>query len=325
VEAPSAKAPATVQASVDAARELLRRNKAAGAWLDSVHMHVRYEYEQHGSNPGRGVYEGTQARHGKLFSWDRDETVTTLDGAVRNPGNGRHFNIFGKKLSADAYPMQGRLFPRVEPADEQERQQYLNLEQAGSFVEMRNARFAVDGKPAKTVADLLADAPDLRLRPEPDAVDGTPCRVVEGTTQFGRFTMWIDPARGHHTLKRVEEIRPGDDVRGEPFRNHLTSTIDQIKLERIGDVWVVVGGRVAQRTVDKDGDEVYAQTATCKRSDVKLKPDFAKLNAFAVSLPAGTLVTVYGRKGEPPVRYTWAAAKPVHVDKVMDALKPASE
>jgi hypothetical protein len=40
------------------AKQLLKKHKEASDWLKSVSMRVLYEYEQHGSNPGRGTKEG---------------------------------------------------------------------------------------------------------------------------------------------------------------------------------------------------------------------------------------------------------------------------
>jgi hypothetical protein len=315
---PAAAAAGQAAADAEPARELLRKNAEAGAWIESASMRYKYEYEQRGNNPGRGTYDGVISRDGDLFALVREQFVTSPDGSTQNPSNGRHRDVFGKEWYLHAYPAFGGSHARVRPVDEAERRTYRNLEQAGFFLDGRRARLAKDGDRDRTVAEVLAEAPDLRLRPEPEVIDGAECRVVEGTTPYGRFTLWIDPARGHHAIKCVDEIRPGDLLRGEPFKSHATTTVDEVKLEQVDGVWVVVSGRRVERTLDKSGAEVYGNTATCTRSEVKLKPDFAEIGAFEVNFTAGQIVRKGGQE-----RFRWTSAKPVHIDHIMDALEPA--
>jgi hypothetical protein len=260
-----------------------------------------------------------------MFSWMREEIAMSLDRKTKNPGNGWHADVFGKKLyvGSSPGPRRSELLASVRPVDEKELPMYRNLEQAGFFLDARSASIAGDGKKESTIGDLLGEAPDLQLRPNPEMIDGQSCRVVEGTTANGRYTLWIDPARGHHVLKYVHELRPGDDLRGKPFKGNLLNTVDGIKLERIDDVWIPVAGRSEQRTI-REGKEVYAQKCTCERSEIQLKPDFEAIGAFNVRLPAGTFLKVYRQTDLPDGRYKWTAA-PTHIDKVVEALKPATE
>jgi len=150
----------------------------------------------------------------------------------------------------------------------------------------------------------------------------------------GRYTLWIDPEHSYRiakaeVMKRADDlylreavkheygdlpsgVRPAAASKRPKTREEFSVVLDDVKFDRIGDLWVPIEARISMVT-RYDGGE---RTATCpkhiKRTRIDLDPDFLAINAFARDFPDGTRVFI---EETPGTRYVWQGGKPVAVER----------
>lgn len=127
----------------------------------------------------------------------------------------------------------------------------------------------------KTLCDVVEDTSAvLKLRENAELIDGHETYVLElKTPNLGHYTLWIDYNCGYN-LRRYVVRRTGSDlVRGRPLskpprpptrgapliyslaRSELTNTLDSVKIENIGGLFVPVEGRVVSHSIYTNGEE----------------------------------------------------------------------
>ena len=168
----------------------------------------------------------------------------------------------------------------------------------------------------------------LKLRENVEVIDGHETYVLEiETPNLGHYTLWIDYNCGYN-LRRYVVRRTGSDLlKGKPLstpprprapgspriysfaRSELTNTLDSVKIENIGGLFVPVEGRVVSHHIHTNGEE-RTRTWTLKRSEFDLNPDFDNYEkAFDTGIPDGTrVVSVDHGFGIP---YIWVDGKMV--------------
>jgi hypothetical protein len=173
------------------------------------------------------------------------------------------------------------------------------------------------------VAERLLEASDLRVRGK-EPVDGIPCILVEGTTPYGVFTMWLAQTKGCSPLKvackkgRDDLIDPQTKVsqadldpsllKGQPPVG-WSSVLDDVELLQKGDAYVAIAGRETESWRLSSGREL-PYSRRYKRTEVELKPKFKGTDAFVIDLPDGAPIT----KLDVPksgVLYEWRGGKVV--------------
>jgi hypothetical protein len=178
------------------------------------------------------------------------------------------------------------------------------------------------GSGHRSVADLLAQSSDLHLRNERETINGVPCVVVEGTSEYGKVTAWIAPEKGHNAMKWTIEKTPQHLFAEDSIsKQRLSAESWQVTFEvktiqgiaaKNSIIYVPELAMFTQRIDSRDGTP-DVDTYEYKISDVQLNPDFAALNAFRIELPEGT--RVFNREA-PGLRFQWKDGKPaVVVDK----------
>ena len=169
----------------------------------------------------------------------------------------------------------------------------------------------VPGGQHKDVAQLLAESADLSVRDASEEVEGVSCRVVEGSTPFGKVTAWIAPSLGHNAMKYVI-VKKGKDlyddqaVADQGIREWVME-LDAVKVADVGGVPVPVSGRLTLAIRMSDGKEdkmVYRYS----RKDIVLNPDFESMGAFQPKFPEGTRINLPGLVG----RFEWRHNTIVH-------------
>jgi hypothetical protein len=142
-----------------------------------------------------------------------------------------------------------------------------------------------NGPTAKTMQGMDS----ITVRPRPEPVNGSDCRVVEASNNKQQFTLWIDPRHGYH-VARAEYKDP-----------NLSASFSDVRFEQHGDVWVPVEGKVRQSWT-KNGQVISEGTMQLLRTFIDLNPDFAAVGAFEPNLPEGTRVVVHESPG---VEFEW--------------------
>lgn len=138
------------------------------------------------------------------------------------------------------------------------------------------------------ICDILKQATTVALRPAMEDVNDHPCYVLMAETKGGRYTLWLDAARGFNLRRAVIEKT---DMGPSP----LKIVIDDVTIAEIDGRWIAVSGTFATSN----------QRFTSKRTDVKLNPDFEAMKAFVVDgIPNGTRMVCTDSQ-EKGVVYVW--------------------
>lgn len=181
------------------------------------------------------------------------------------------------------------------------------------------------GSDHKSVADLLAESAELRMRRE--TLKGASCYVLEGTTKYGKVSVWIDPQKGYSALKWTIEKRKPDLFNDRPISaESWVATFDSVKFQEIANKFVPIAGvfTLSDRYPDSRN---YCDREEITVSDVRLNPDFDSMRAFEINFPNGTRVF---SKEAPGIRYKWQDGAVVpdvdsrtfeEIDEVMNNLK----
>jgi len=161
---------------------------------------------------------------------------------------------------------------------------------------------ALDGfldRDQMSIVELLSKAEDLRLRKDLEVVDGFKCYVLEGTTNHGKYAIWLDPESGY--LPRKATIKKtGDDIFDHiplsqillpdlPSISEVSFVMDSVQIENINGVSVPVGCHTTEVRQYANGKTVTTNVEH-KRTNVNLSPDFESLGAFRPDIPDGTII-----------------------------------
>lgn len=178
----------------------------------------------------------------------------------------------------------------------------------------------------RRVDDVLRGAGD-KATARADAVGGRPCTLVEAQTEGGHYAVWFDTERGGirlrvergpHDLTRYGEVwakaRRGNELPEkvpygpEDEKARDTISLDDVVLEKIGNVWLPVSAMLTTQVVGRDGRRRDAHTRVTTRWN--LSPQFGP-DAFRLDIPDGTAVSL--RAGNdfvfPPLQ--WRNGRPV--------------
>jgi peroxiredoxin len=143
---------------------------------------------------------------------------------------------------------------------------------------------ALDGiiecRPDKILADILAGAADLRLRLNPQPVDGHDVYLLECTDHGYEYQVWIDPAAGYHPRRliqrRVDQQTDGADV-----------VVDHIEISSPGGRFIATAAHITS-TYRSGPNYEFKSDTDFKRSDIDFKPDFDSVGAFKITAPPKT-------------------------------------
>jgi len=194
------------------------------------------------------------------------------------------------------------------------------------WLEMPGYSAALDGclpgTDATYTAQLLLDADDLSERSE-EAVGGVACRVVSGSTPYGRISLWIGPTKnciplktviekkaddlfaGGHTLQEADLFDPAK-YPGQSAARQLT-ILDEVTVSETGGALAPVSGCLTIITNLTGGDK-FTTSRTFRRAEVDYAPRFRDTDAFVIDLPNGSLVN-YVDERDHGVQYQWRDGK----------------
>jgi hypothetical protein len=184
----------------------------------------------------------------------------------------------------------------------------------------------------RRVDDILAQTPNINLRPQTEKVNGVDCYIVDADTTYGKYSLWIDPQHGYNIAK-ANVYKSGDDMLyGKPISQHkkpeipegsivgkiperineFSFSIDNVKFQKVGEGWVPVEAEY-QFTEQRIDGQVVVEKKNHKRVQIDPNPDFEAMKAFVPDIPDGTNITIEGIDG---IGYRWLQGKPVpNIDK----------
>ncbi len=161
------------------------------------------------------------------------------------------------------------------------------------------------------IDSILRGAHTISVRDKRERIGESDCYVIDAATELGKYTVWIDPAHGHHIAKAAVRKGPKDLVGIPPRplgkRVSMTFSLEVVRFEKVDNVWVPMEAHMAVKT-DLPGNNFYNMTQHHKRTEVILNPDCDALNSFAPDdIENGAEVRL---PGAPNKKYRWKDGKP---------------
>ena len=179
----------------------------------------------------------------------------------------------------------------------------------------------------KPLADILAEESSvLKMLPLMQIVNGFPTYVLEATTPYGHYTVWMDPNCGYSPRRVIVERGPKDLYDGKPVstprpvsqhnahlsprptRERARFELEISKIEQVGDCLIATQGTGNITETFSDGSIEKCNTE-CECTFVDPSPDFNDIpNAFVLDVPNGTPVS---NVDFPAGRFKWQNGKMV--------------
>lgn len=184
------------------------------------------------------------------------------------------------------------------------------LNSAGSKAKALAGYMLGDSKPLAKI--LTEESSVLHTRPSMQMVNGFPTYVLEATTPYGHYTVWMDPNCGYSPRRVIVERGPKDLYGGKavstpprppipgarrvnplehrPTRERARFVLDILKIKEIGGDFFATEGAATTIHVYDDGS-IEEFHSVCERILVDLDPDFNDIpDAFVLDVPDGTRV-----------------------------------
>jgi len=174
---------------------------------------------------------------------------------------------------------------------------------------------------------VLRGAKRVSVRPTTETVRGFACHVIDADTQYGQYTVWLDPAHGYHAAKVTRKAVRGQKEQEDviPRGDRSTGSVVTTRFEQVAGVWVPV--EAEDKIAYISGKSFRSQRDRFKRTIITLNPDHDTLGSFDNPLehPANdpelkneTRVNIIG-PGSVKVKGTWQDGKVVDESgKVID-------
>jgi hypothetical protein len=170
-----------------------------------------------------------------------------------------------------------------------------------------------------TVADLLRD-PAIRLTTRAESVAGRACRVIEGTTRYGRVTLWLDPAASFAPI-RLRMVKGEADLMGKVVMRDLKAPTHKsgpaprlpmrgmelqidYRIGSIGDRPTIVGYSRLDRFIYEGGSD-FQRRDDAELKNIRFDPDPAALEP-TLAIPDETQVHI---RNSPSLRAKWSSGK----------------
>jgi hypothetical protein len=161
----------------------------------------------------------------------------------------------------------------------------------------------------KPLAKILAEESSvLHMLPSTQMINGFPTYVLEATTPYGHYTVWMDPNCGYSPRRVIVERGPKDLYDGKPVstpppppppgytrkpqptREHVRFTMEISKIKEIDGGFMATEGSTTLNTDFSSGskEEIHG---VCEFTLIDLNPDFNKIpDAFVLGVPDVTQV-----------------------------------
>jgi hypothetical protein len=275
------------------AQELLRQYQHSLSWLQSVVMDVRTTADTPDSNK-KLIVDVSYRQDGTNIEWVGNDQPVDLKGKPISDST-----VLQRIESDRSYYVSdhGSEFPVtliVQELSTYRSDKHFWGDDPSLAGPMDGRIF---GNDHKSVRELLAMSPAMRVRPDPENVLGVPCQVLEGVTPYGKVMAWIAPSKGYNALKWVIEKAPADrfDARSiasqwpEAKLSQWTATFQASGIGKVAGVSVVTEGTFDLR-IQSDTEKESHGHYVYRRSGIVMHPDFTAIGAFRPKVPDGTRV-----------------------------------
>lgn len=171
----------------------------------------------------------------------------------------------------------------------------------------------------KRLDAVLAAARRISVRPAPEKVNEVPCHVIDADTQYGRYTVWLDPAHGYNAARITRRATGGHNENSHlmPQGDRAGGSVVVTRFDKVASVWVPV--EAEHKTSYTSGRLFRRSHSTYKRANIVLNPDHDKIGSFDIplenptndpELKNGTRVNIF-LPNSPTIKGTWQDGKVV--------------
>ena len=154
---------------------------------------------------------------------------------------------------------------------------------------------------------VLRDATELRVRNQPERVNGVLCPVLDARRTHGdtdeQYTLWFDPAHGYNIARADLRVGP----KGENPANVIR--VNQVQFRQVDGVWVPASAETDgwQRNL-RDGSTSSARNHV-RITAIRVNPKDEPANAFGLDgVPDGSRVVL---SGDRLIKGTWQKGRAV--------------
>ena|GEM_PF-1311503 len=128
---------------------------------------------------------------------------------------------------------------------------------------------------------ILGRAESIAVRLKTERISGSDCWVIDGKTDSGRISLWLDPAHGYHAARAEAELAAGELAYGRPMPKGWAGTtrLDNVRFEKIGGLWAPMEADVSESRL-YGGNNRLLQKYHHKRTMVLVNPDHDALGSF---------------------------------------------
>ena len=136
----------------------------------------------------------------------------------------------------------------------------------------------------KRLDAVLAAAKKISVRPATENINGFPCHVIDADTEYGRYTVWLDPAHGYNAARVTRKATGGDKEHEWPMPpgDHASGSVLVTRFEQVTGIWVPVE---AEHETNYTSGRLFRRSRShYKRANIVLNPDHDKLGSFDIPL-----------------------------------------
>ncbi|OHB62721.1 MAG: hypothetical protein A2168_05830 [Planctomycetes bacterium RBG_13_50_24] len=126
--------------------------------------------------------------------------------------------------------------------------------------------YAIDDKRIDTA---LRKEQTVSIRDKTEKINGSDCYVIYAENPSEKYTIWIDPEHGYNIAQGQVQYKDSD----------LFLSQENIRFEKIDDVWIIVEAVVKKVQKFRNGD-FTDNTSRCKLIEIKINPDHERLSSF---------------------------------------------
>ncbi len=132
----------------------------------------------------------------------------------------------------------------------------------------------------KRLDAVLRGANRISVRPTTEKVNGSPCHVIDADTQYGCYSVWLDPAHGYNAAKITRKAVGGQKEQENviPRGDRSTASVLITRFEQVDGVWMPVESE--DEITYASGMFFRSQRDRFKRTKITLNPDHDKLGSF---------------------------------------------
>jgi hypothetical protein len=129
---------------------------------------------------------------------------------------------------------------------------------------------------------VLRRARKVSVREAMEKVNDSSCHVLDVQTDYGNYTLWLDPQHGYQAARVTREARGGhkDYVSVLPQGARMRSRVEIVRFKQVDGTWVAM--EVDQDTVYTADDPNYfnKERVQFKRTGIVLNPNHKRLGSF---------------------------------------------